>query len=84
MFPHATCLCVKSKTESERNVKVQTSQIHRQHYLYNKKQFETNSWIIHQQADFVKIVVLSCSKSSSIQLQQSSQHHSDNNKVSAL
>lgn len=84
MFPHATCLCVKTKTKIEQNVESEAYQIHGQHpYLYQKL-VKGNSWIVLQKIDSVKICVLSLSKTSCLPFQQSSQHHSHDKQVSNM
>lgn len=90
MFPHATCLCVKSAKKSEHNTEVRKLQKQRYHDYYQENsnrieygnQFKENSWIIHRHVDFVKISVLSPSQVSSI-LQQS-QHQPCNKQVSHI
>lgn len=91
MFPHATCLCVKTAKKSEHNAEIRELQKHRYHHHYRDnsnrkesgKQFDENSWIIHRRVDFVKITVLTPAQVSSIR-QQSQYHQLYNNQVSYI
>lgn len=88
MFPHVTCMCMKTVKKYKQNTESREFQKHsHQHHHHqhhdryyegntnrreNGKQFKDNSWIIRRHVEFVKISVLSPAQVSSI-LQQSQQ-----------
>lgn len=77
MFPHATCLCVNTAQQRERNVDLTQLESHQHNQCHQSttsndcsehpdKQSRKYSWIIQRHVDFVKINVLSPLQATSI------------------
>lgn len=80
MFPHATCLCIKTKRNEnihhhqqpqrieheEQRCQRQPSQVYNSAKTDGQQHSEENPWILQRHVDFVKINVLSSSQVSVI------------------